>query len=423
MKIIRPAHCFAVVAIIVFLGACSSTDELVSDSTTPYSYAGAILEIEPQVKLFHQGADSTTVFIKFDTENLLYVKGEDGYEASVTVEITPIPEKIESAFKPPVKTVSVPPISKDKKGRKVLVSTNMYLPKGNNYSLSIKIRDETNGKTVESLLATKKDAPNNRENFLVYESGLPSPLFTDRIKLNAPYHLQFELEDTQTIYVNHYKRSFPLPPPPFANYEPKPFNYTPDDSFVLNSDSGVFRFMARSEGFYHFRADTTAKEGYTLFVSSDEFPEVQNVQNMIDPFRYLVSGKEYKKLLEAPALKVEMENFWVNWAGDRNRARKNIEAYYSRVETSNRFFTSHIEGWKSDRGLIYTIYGEPNRIYKTAQMETWIYGEERNPLSITFRFVKVNNPFTDNDYRLSREDYYKPSWYRSIEAWRNGRIY
>ncbi len=78
---------------------------------------------------------------------------------------------------------------------------------------------------------------------------------------------------------------------------------------------------------------------------------------------------------------------------------------------------------KNVEDLIYLVYGEPDKIYKTAQEERWIYGEERNALSITFRFIKVDNPFTENDYRLSREDYYKPSWYRSIEAWRNGRIY
>ncbi|HKK39756.1 MAG TPA: GWxTD domain-containing protein, partial [Cryomorphaceae bacterium] len=262
-----------------------------------------------------------------------------------------------------------------------------------------------------------------RENFLLFEQGTSIPLFTDRIKPNTTYSLNYNIREKQAIYVNYYNRSFPLPPPPFANYEPNPFDYNPDDQFLLKVDSGEINFTSKKEGFYHFRVDTAVKEGFTLFVSSDEFPEVQNVQNMIDPFRYLVSGKEYKKLLEAPELKLEIEKFWVDWAGDRNRARKNIEAYYNRVETANRMFSSHLEGWKSDRGLIFIIYGAPNKVYKTAQLESWIYGEERNPMSITFRFVKVDNPFTENDFRLNREDYYKPSWYRSIEAWRNGRLY
>ncbi|MFT6996345.1 MAG: GWxTD domain-containing protein [Cryomorphaceae bacterium] len=401
---------------------CSSSSE-VSSGEVPTFYGDAKLKIEPKIKLFHQSSDSTTVFVKFDTENLLYIRRDEEYEASVIVEIDPIPGKAETTDRPQKKTVSVPAISKDKKGATALVKTNIYLPKDNNYNVTVTIRDESNGKRLEKLIAVNKDGANNRENFLLFEQGSSTPLFTDRIKSNTSYDLDFGILDTKVINVNYYNRSFPLPPPPFAYYEPKPFNYEPDEQFVLTSDSNEFNFTSKNEGFYHFRVDTAVKEGFTLFVSSEEFPEVQNVQNMVDPFRYLVSGKEYKKLLEAPALKVEMENFWVDWAGDRNRARNNIETYYNRVETANRFFSSHLEGWKSDRGLIYLIYGEPDKIYKTAQEERWIYGEERNALSITFRFIKVDNPFTENDYRLSREDYYKPSWYRSIEAWRNGRIY
>ncbi|MCA1762012.1 MAG: hypothetical protein LC664_03295, partial [Flavobacteriales bacterium] len=72
---------------------------------------------------------------------------------------------------------------------------------------------------------------------------------------------------------------------------------------------------------------------------------------------------------------------------------------------------------------IYIIYGEPNKIYRTSKAENWIYGEENNPLSLSFDFVKVINPFTDNDYRLLRNDTYKPSYHRSVNAWRDGRIY
>ncbi len=402
--------------------ACSSASE-VSSENSPTSYGEAKLNIQPEIKLFHKSSDSTTVFIKFDTKNLLYVRSDEEYEASVIVEIEPIPGKVETTARPQKKTVSVPPIPKQKKGETALIKTDIYLPAGNNYSVTATIRDESNGKSSEKLIITRKDGLNNRENFLLFEQGSSTPLFTDRIKNNTSYRLDFEIQDAAVIYVNYYNRSFPLPPPPFAYYEPKPFDYNPDDQFVLAGDSGQFNFTSKNEGFYHFRLDTTVKEGFTLFVSSDEFPEVQNVQNMVDPFRYLVSGKEYKNLLEAPALKVEMEKYWVDWAGDRNRARKNIKTYYARVETANRFFSSHLEGWMSDRGLVYIIYGEPDKIYKTGQLETWIYGEERNPLSITFRFIKVDNPFTENDYRLNREDYYKPSWYRSIESWRNGRVY
>ncbi len=414
---------FSIAFIAFLLQGCSSSRELANADEGKF-YSSPQLQIEPNIKIYHQNGDTSTVFVKFDTENLLYVKEDEVFEASVILEIDPVGGVSENSLKPKEKTVSVPPIPKSKRGKKVMVKTDVILPEGGNYNLAITIRDESNGKRVEKLINVDKSGKSDRENFLVVEAGDSIPLFGDRVKSNNTYELEFARLKSQKVYVNYYNRSFPLPPPPFAYYEPKPFDYIPDDRFFLEADdSGKYQFTTSEEGFYHFRVDTTMKEGFTLFVSSDEFPEVQNVQNMLDPFRYLVSGKEYKQILEASDLKSEIEKHWIDWAGDRGRARDNIEAYYNRVERANRLFSSHLEGWKSDRGLIYIIYGEPDKVYKTAQLESWIYGEERNPLSITFRFVKVDNPFTENDFRLSREDYYKPSWYRYIEAWRNGRLY
>jgi GWxTD domain-containing protein len=413
----------AILGIMYVLSSCTSTSE-VADREVSSPYIGSELDIKPEFKLFHHSKDSSTLWVKFETANLLYVKEEDAYKANVTIEIDPIPAIENPEIKLSKKKVAVPSIDIDDKGETALAKTDIYLPYPNTYSLEITLRDESNGKRVNKLITTEKTAPNSRENFFATALSTPYPLFSDRALRGEPYHIYHELEQVDKLLVTYYNRTFPLPPPPFAYYEPKPFDYSPDDSFELSIDDGAFSFIPKKEGFYHFRVDESDKEGFTLFVSSDEdFPDIKTIQTMVDPFRYLVSGKEYKKLLEAPALKPSLESFWIDWSGDKTRARKSIKTYYQRVETANKFFSSHVEGWKSDRGLIYIIYGEPNKIYKNSKLETWIYGEEQNPLSLTFRFVKVINPFTTNDYRLNREDYYKPSWYRSIEAWRTGRIY
>lgn len=410
-------------SIATLIHACSTSSNMASSEASA-PYVGSELNIDPEFKVFHHSEDSSTLFIKFETENLLYVKAGDDYTALVTVEIEPIPTKTDGGLQLKSKKVAVSGISSSRKGEKALAKVEFYLPMSEVYNLAITIADANNGKKTTKLIETNKSVANSRENFQAFESGQSVPMFTDRIKPNFSYQLLYGLSGAGNIKVNYYNRSFPLPPPPFAYYEPKPFNYEPDDSFELSSKSGVFEFTSLQEGFYHFRIDDEDKRGFTLFISEDEdYPKVKNTTAMSEPFRYLVSGKEYKNLLEASALKSELEKFWIDWSGDKTRARNNIKTYYKRVETSNKFFSSHLEGWQSDRGLIYIIYGEPNKIYKTAQLETWIYGEEQNPLSLTFRFVKVDNPFTANDFRLEREDYYKPSWYRSIEAWRNGRVY
>ena len=111
-----------------------------------------------------------------------------------------------------------------------------------------------------------------------------------------------------------------------------------------------------------------------------------------------------------------------NQAGSRERAREAIAAYYGRVESADRHFTSYTQGWKTDRGLVHIIFGTPTTIRKDDRSETWIYGDETNLMSLMFAFHKRDDPFSDNDLVLQRDPQLKTAWYRNVESWRNGRI-
>ncbi|MDZ7822184.1 MAG: GWxTD domain-containing protein [Candidatus Marinimicrobia bacterium] len=39
-----------------------------------------------------------------------------------------------------------------------------------------------------------------------------------------------------------------------------------------------------------------------------------------------------------------------------------MNEYYYRVQTANQRFSGQREGWRSDRGMIYIIYGEPDAV-------------------------------------------------------------
>jgi GWxTD domain-containing protein len=176
-------------------------------------------------------------------------------------------------------------------------------------------------------------------------------------------------------------------------------------------------------GFYHVQIADSTKEGFTIFRFDESYPKVKSVSDLIEPLRFINSNAEYKALKESDVPKAEVDRFWLKLAGNPDRAKVLIQKYYSRVENSNQFFTCHTEGWKSDRGLIYLIFGPPNIIYKNTGSEHWIYGEENNPSSLAITFYKVENPFTDNDYRMDRSTIYKSSWYSAVDMWRQGRVY
>ena len=95
-------------------------------------------------------------------------------------------------------------------------------------------------------------------------------------------------------------------------------------------------------------------------------------------------------------------------AAAASRARAMIHKYYSRVVDANNYFTSYHEGWKTDRGLIYIVYGPPKIVYRGKDIEEWLYGEKGNNNSIRLQF----------DYSLVKSPSYKEKWYNIVNTWR-----
>lgn len=405
---------FALASII----GCTSQKQTQS-SQLKNAYEENITTIAVDCILFHYTSDSSRLYVRTHTQNLLYARqGNAKPTASVVVKVKkPNGDK-------PIKTFRITDTDPDKIAKTLIAHTDLHLPKGERTQLIITVTDENRSRTVEKRITSNKTDLNNRQNFLITDVNQQVPIFTDRVKPNADYRIFFNEEIKNQLVSRFYSRDFSMPAPPFVMYARKPFDYDADAIQKLPlQDSNHFKFTTGNNGFYHITLGEESEEGLTLFISDPDFPKVTTEEDLMWPLRYILSGKEFDRILSAPDRKQALENMWISWAGSKDRARKSIKAYYNRVERANEYFSSHVEGWKSDRGMIYIVYGKPNKIYRTDEVETWIYGDEGSPLAITFYFLKVVNPFTDNDYILNREEIYKPSWYRMANAWRDGRIF
>ena len=158
------------------------------------------------------------------------------------------------------------------------------------------------------------------------------------------------------------------------------------------------------------------------FILKHPTPRLGQAERLLRPLRYITTRNEFNEMMRNQSAKAALDDFWLASTPNKDRAKELIRKYYNRVHDANRFFTSYLEGWKTDRGMIYIVFGPPNIIYKSTNSESWVYGEENNPMSLTLNFIKVDNPFTYNDFRLNRSPIYKTNWYRSVESWRQGRI-
>jgi GWxTD domain-containing protein len=301
---------------------------------------------------------------------------------------------------------------------------SMDMKRNDRRSFVVRLVARDLNRDVESvvMLHVEKGSPGGRQDFLpVNERGIP--LFDDEVRPGTAIKVRCEQHAGEVLQGSHYPAVDKLPAPVFAE-TPAPLPADkPDSTFTLQvPEDGAFNFTAGASGFYHLRPDTAATSGYTLFVLKDCFPEINTSADMVPPLRYITSLQEWERITGATDRRKEVERFWLDASGDRERAREAIAAYYGRVQSANRHFTSFVEGWKTDRGLVHIIFGTPSTIRKNESGETWIYGEETNLMSLTFSFVRRDEPFSDNDLVLRRDPQLKSAWYRNVESWRNGRI-
>ncbi len=258
----------------------------------------------------------------------------------------------------------------------------------------------------------------SRNSFLmVHENNVP--FVESYINKGERFRIVCRDASIQKLYVKYFNRSFPIAEPPYTLSANRPMSFVADSVFTVTVSNGTTDMLSlNSQGIYHFQTDTSQKEGFSLYRFADDFPEITSLEQMLLPLHYITTKTEYLDLSSAKNTKVVMDAFWLEKAGNPDRARELIRTYYNRVQDANRYFTSYTDGWKTDRGIIYVIFGSPINVFRSASNETWYYGEDQNMISITLVFAKTWNPLTDNDYTLERGIEYKDLWYKAVQKWR-----
>lgn len=410
------------IIMLLLISGCSSTKSIRQDNAVDI-YNPDEIKIRTEHKIYHTEENLTRLYLRIAAADLEYAEDPNELKNTATalIELKAFPadpnliRAVDSAL------VRLDEVASGNENTHLHTAINLDLPAGYDFRAVLTITDVNSGDKQTTRFAINKTSKNSRENFLVFETDERLPIYENYI--TRPSRLRIKNNQGKDMTVRYYNRHFPLPPPPFSNYSPPPFQYEADSVFTVRATPDFSILEATKSGFYHITIDDSQKNGYTLFTFPDPFPYVGTTQQMFESMRYLTTEWEFREMKQKGNVREAIEEYWLDFAGSKNKAREMIALYYGRVEEANQFFSSYVEGWKTDRGLIYVVYGKPNVIYKGPNSETWIYGEDKNVMSLTFTFVKVINPFTDNDFRLNRDENFKASWYRAIESWRNGRIY
>lgn len=234
------------------------------------------------------------------------------------------------------------------------------------------------------------------------------------VTINQPHTIR--QPDDQPVYVSFYKENQPAAVPPFAETVSKADRFIFHDStFRLNPNE---KFVLKRQGVYLFQKDTNAAEGFATRGVDNVFPKFSSIDDLRGPLIFICTQDEYKKLIDAGNDKAKFDNVILDITKDKERAKNFMRNYFRRVELSNTYFTAYKEGWKTDRGMIYLIYGLPDEVTVNDGTESWYYITGRT----RFTFVKSGSVYDPENFVLLRDKKFMDSWYSTIDLWRKSRF-
>ncbi len=130
---------------------------------------------------------------------------------------------------------------------------------------------------------------------------------------------------------------------------------------------------------------------------------ISDLEKAISEMLYIASSKELDNIKDAETKEEKVKrylDFWKTKDPTPNTEDNPIfDEYYRRVAYANEHFSHYIEGWRTDRGMVFIILGAPNNVdrhpfdYDSKPYEVWEYYD----LNRSFVFVDETG---FGDYRL-----------------------
>ncbi|MEM9830247.1 MAG: GWxTD domain-containing protein [Bacteroidota bacterium] len=253
---------------------------------------------------------------------------------------------------------------------------------------------------------------------LLMRAGEDIPVFSNYIPQGTVARVVSLNNSDSVAYTYYYDHNFGPNPSPLGTTSDVQPKLTVDSLFRVPLDSTI---LFDNNGLYFTQLDTTSLSGISFRVEGQYYPRLVRAEELTKPIRYISTSEESNALQTAETPKLALDNFWMRAARSQDRAKLIIRNYYRQVAQANQLFTTYKEGWKTGMGMIYTLYGKPDDVYRDDEKEVWIYEADNTLVSTSFTFMKVRNIFTDQHYNLMRDEAFERFWFRNIDLWRKGR--
>jgi GWxTD domain-containing protein len=161
-----------------------------------------------------------------------------------------------------------------------------------------------------------------------------------------------------------------------------------------------------------------------LVVVDRDFPRVTRIGQLTETLLYLATQKEYHELMLPEGeekTKEKFEKFWLRLGETPQAAANLIKQYHARVEEANLLFSDYKEGWKTDRGMVYVVFGSPPLIERQYRTERWTYSS--GALFIYERLIEQRSDLPFENWELVRDASHEWYWEKERDRWRRGQIF
>jgi GWxTD domain-containing protein len=423
------------VTILIFAGivSCISTQQTVDTKDLSYLYNPTKNPINPRYNVINQSDETSVLSVKFFAADLFFSEANPQGVATAQMMVTVKLFNISQGKVLADTAVYNLSIVKESGKPEYIYSIALKVEKGSEYIAELKILDRLRLVVLQAFVPFNTLSYYNKYNFLARGHFEKNQLFNPVLRVNEYVNLVYSRGPVDSLFISYYKPFREIPDPPAMQLPEKTIDYEPEKAVAL-AYSDTIPMMLPREGIYLCSVSRNIKEGLTLLNFGVNFPSLTSPLSMIEPLAYLATPDEIAVLKSAAKPKVALDDFWIKCGGNIDRSRELIRIYYTRVLYSNYYFTSYKEGWRSERGMIYIIYGPPDKVYKTTDGERWGY---RKPVVksswggrytveedyLFFNFKKKENIFSDNDYYLSRGETLVTFWDKAIESWRKGMVF
>jgi GWxTD domain-containing protein len=405
--------------------ACGTSRKKQVKGNNPVLYNPASSSLHPQMGVFHISDEESQLYIMLNTNELIVNEANADHlpKADIRIHYRLFDcTEIDNNKAVSDSATFINSIQVYSQQKTVVFPIPIPALQGRRYILLAQITDLLRRNTVRQFVTIDKTNTFSEQNFRITAMN-GTPKLGKTVSESDIFRIICRQQSISHIFIKYMSAPQEVSTSPLSPYPAPALHFTPDTVWE-QPYSPTTNFLFTREGLYLIQIDTLQQEGMLLMNFGNAYPKENQTAQLVTPIRYLMSATEYQKLQAAGHPKKMMDDFWLAVTGSTDKARMLIRVFYTRMSYANQYFTDVKEGWKTDRGMVYMVYGLPDNVLKSFDSETWEYNRSsRQAGTVTFIFDRKPTNYGGDYYVLRRNSPQSTYWSQAVDSWRNGRVF